>query len=280
MIETACIFNSAQNQLIGIHHHKNENVLLIAPKAIVMVVGGPQTRVGSHRFFVTLARFLASKGIDVLRFDYTGAGDSEGQIVNFEQVKFDIHAAITFFKTQLPINVEFSLWGLCDGASAIALYLDEFGCNEIQQITLLNPWVNQPTTAAKTRINSYYWQRLKQASFWKKLFLGNVNILNTAKDVNKLSKEVKARENKNEYNYVDSMLSGLSSFSGKIDIILSENDLVAQEFLLLSRTSKQWQKLIFKSSINLHHISGANHTFANQSWKEQVSEITYIAVIT
>ena len=243
-------------------------------------MGGPQTRVGSHRLFVTLARFLAIKGVDVLRFDYTGAGDSEGQATNFEQVKFDIHAAITFFKTQLPVNVELSLWGLCDGASAIALYLEEFENREVQQITLLNPWVNQPKTAAKARRNSYYWQRLKQASFWRKLLSGHISFLNTAKDIKKLSKEINEKEKISGYTYVDGMLSGLSSFSGKIDIILSENDLVAQEFLLLCNDSKPWKKLISKYSVNLHNLCDANHTFAKQSWKAQVEEITYKAVIT
>ncbi|MEQ8659382.1 MAG: hydrolase 1, exosortase A system-associated, partial [Gammaproteobacteria bacterium] len=37
---------------------------------VVVIVGGPQTRVGSHRQFVLLARRLAAAGYPVLRFDY------------------------------------------------------------------------------------------------------------------------------------------------------------------------------------------------------------------
>ena len=46
---------------------------------VLIVVGGPQYRVGSHRQFVLLARFLAGRSIPVLRFDYRGMGDSEGE---------------------------------------------------------------------------------------------------------------------------------------------------------------------------------------------------------
>ena len=38
---------------------------------VIVVVGGPQYRVGSHRQFVQLSRALASAGHATLRFDYT-----------------------------------------------------------------------------------------------------------------------------------------------------------------------------------------------------------------
>ena len=48
------------------------------PRGVLIVTGGPQYRAGSHRQFVLLARFLAARGMAVLRFDYRGMGDSEG----------------------------------------------------------------------------------------------------------------------------------------------------------------------------------------------------------
>jgi alpha/beta superfamily hydrolase len=64
---------------------------------VVVVVGGPQCRVGSHRQFLLLSRALASAGYLVLRFDYRGMGDSCGEIRNFENVDDDIAAAIDAF---------------------------------------------------------------------------------------------------------------------------------------------------------------------------------------
>lgn len=51
---------------------------------VVVVVGGAQYRVGSHRQFVRLARRLAAAGHPVLRFDLPGMGDSPGEPVPFE----------------------------------------------------------------------------------------------------------------------------------------------------------------------------------------------------
>ncbi len=60
--------------------------------AVLIVVGGPQYRVGSHRQFVLLARRVADAGYPVLRFDYRGMGDSGGDMRDFESVSEDIGA--------------------------------------------------------------------------------------------------------------------------------------------------------------------------------------------
>eukprot|EP00487_Bulimina_marginata_P004583 TRINITY_DN21221_c0_g1_i1.p1 TRINITY_DN21221_c0_g1~~TRINITY_DN21221_c0_g1_i1.p1 ORF type:complete len:104 (-),score=8.73 TRINITY_DN21221_c0_g1_i1:127-438(-) len=59
-------FRSGQKQLVAIEHLPvpvaNESA---AKQGVVIVVGGPQTRVGSHRLFVSLARELSKQGIAV-----------------------------------------------------------------------------------------------------------------------------------------------------------------------------------------------------------------------
>jgi len=50
-----------------------------ADTGVLIVVGGPQYRVGSHRQFVMLARFLADHGVPCMRFDYRGMGDVSGE---------------------------------------------------------------------------------------------------------------------------------------------------------------------------------------------------------
>jgi alpha/beta superfamily hydrolase len=47
--------------------------------AIVICPGFAGTKCGKFRLFVTLGKELAKRGIAVLRFDYRGAGDSEGE---------------------------------------------------------------------------------------------------------------------------------------------------------------------------------------------------------
>ncbi len=51
----------------------------IQAHGVLILVGGGQYRIGSHRQFALLARHLSSSGIPVMRFDFRGVGDSEGQ---------------------------------------------------------------------------------------------------------------------------------------------------------------------------------------------------------
>lgn len=123
---------------------------------IVLVVGGPQTRVGSHRQFVLLSRRLAASGYAVLRFDYRGMGDSSGEQRGFEQVDEDIGAALDALQVTAPSVRRFVLWGLCDAASAALLYWRRTRDRRIAGFCLANPWVRSAATLARTQVRHYY----------------------------------------------------------------------------------------------------------------------------
>ena len=90
--------------------------------AVLIVVGGAQYRVGSHRQFVRLARHLAAAGHPVLRFDLPGMGDSPGEPLPFEDSAPPIAASLDALQ-QASGRARAVLWGLCDGASAAVLDL-------------------------------------------------------------------------------------------------------------------------------------------------------------
>ena len=94
---------------------------LPAQTGVVVIVGGPQYRAGSHRQFVLLSRALGAAGYPVLRFDYRGMGDSTGAQRDFEAVSADIAAAIGALQQRVPAVRQVALWGLCDGASIAKL---------------------------------------------------------------------------------------------------------------------------------------------------------------
>ena len=71
-------------------------------RGVLIVTGGPQYRVGSHRQFALLACHLAGLGIPVLRFDYRGMGDSEGAPRTFEHIGDDVRAATDIFLKPFP----------------------------------------------------------------------------------------------------------------------------------------------------------------------------------
>ena len=87
------------------------------PVGVVIVVGGPQYRGGSHRQFVLLARALARAGFPALRFDHRGAGDATGAMRAFTDIDDDIGAAIDELCRACALD-RVVLFGLCDAASA------------------------------------------------------------------------------------------------------------------------------------------------------------------
>ena len=72
----------------------------------------------SHAVIVSAARAFAALGFPILRFDFSGVGDSEGDFedASIEDWLVDIEKAITVFKAQMALE-EFALWGLRCGSS-------------------------------------------------------------------------------------------------------------------------------------------------------------------
>ena len=105
--EHATVFECDSDRLIGIVTRPERPI----ETGVVIIVGGPQYRAGSHRQFTLLARQLAEQGIASLRFDYRGMGDSEGDMRTFEDIDDDIRAAIDTFMTQASNIQQVMLWG-------------------------------------------------------------------------------------------------------------------------------------------------------------------------
>lgn len=282
MLEQGVIFNSHGKQLIAIEHLPSSATVSVTStqqqpkKGLIIVVGGPQTRVGSHRLFVYLARALAKQGVTVFRFDYSGAGDSEGELSTFTEIQHDLDAAIQTFKKRHSDITELALWGLCDAASAILLYLNDYPLEEkIKQLFLINPWVRQTETQAKTYLRSYYFKRLVSKTFWRKLLSGKVQAQVALTEINQFYQQGKiSNESHAQDNFVTKMLQGLSKFTGHSNVILSGNDLTADEFKLLVKSNKHWRQIMAHSTINQHIISQADHTFSLQNKKNQLIALT------
>ena len=236
---------------------------------IVIVVGGPQTRVGSHRQFVLLARALAAAGYPVLRFDVRGMGDSEGDPRTFEQLTADIGAAVDTLATQCPRVRRIVLWGLCDAASAALLYCDATRDPRIAGLCLLNPWVRSDTSLARTQVKHYYGQRLLQKEFWNKLLTGQLNVFRSVAELlRKLGQAASATAQ--PLGFQSRMARGLSDFQGKVQLILSGDDYTAKEFLECTSCHADWRRLLDRPGLSRLDIPAADHTFSSQEWRKTV----------
>lgn len=242
-----------------------------AETGVIIIVGGPQTRVGSHRQFVLLSRALAETGFPVLRFDYRGMGDSTGEQRDFEAVTPDIHAAIDTLQAACPTVIRIVLWGLCDAATAALLYMDETHDPRISGLCLLNPWVRSEATLAKTQVKHYYGQRLLQKEFWLKLLSGRLNIARSVAELLRKIGQASSRVATGQHlTFQDRMARGLKNFSGPALLLLSGNDYTAKEFLEYTRTAKIWHNLLDRPNVRRIDIKGADHTFSSQEWRETV----------
>ncbi len=283
MNEHPISFLSDSKWLTGIIHKPTGAVAECQGKGVLIVVGGPQTRVGSHRQFLLLARYLAGKGYHVMRFDYHGMGDSEGAIDSFFNATNDIENALEQFQTHCPIIDNISLWGLCDAASAILLFCKSDTQQQISQLVLLNPWVTTEHLKAQVMLKNYYLAKLIDKQFWKKCWRFELNLTQSLNAFfvsvknsfsSKPERDKKCITKPNKNNYVGLMKQALQEFSGPVCIILSGADLVAAEFELLINQDKQWHDVCSKPLVKITQIDKANHTFASEKWREEVERIT------
>ena len=193
--------------LVGVLHLPQ---VTLADHGIVIVVGGPQYRVGSHRQFVTTARALGEAGHAALRFDYRGMGDSSGSRRSFERVDEDIRAAVDTLMNEVAGLSGVVLYSLCDGASAALMYAPTDP--RVKALVLLNPWVRTDATQAATYLRFYYARRLLQAAFWRKLLTAGINPLAAGADLLRNVGKSLERAPASSSSYVDRMLAALDAF--------------------------------------------------------------------
>ncbi len=97
----------------------------VMPRAAILIVNSRvEYRVGPHRFYVHAARHWAKQGFLVLRLDYPGNGDSDGDALYSHMDSFPIKpalAAVSFLQERSG-GLDMVIAGLCMGARN-ALYV-------------------------------------------------------------------------------------------------------------------------------------------------------------
>jgi exosortase A-associated hydrolase 1 len=282
--EEALIFDCEGDSLVGILSRANAT----ATRGVLIIVGGPQYRVGSHRQFTLLARHLAEHGIPALRFDYRGIGDSTGSLHTFEGVGGDIRCAIGRLFEAVPSLKDVVLWGLCDAASAALFYSHQDP--RVSGVVLLNPWMRTAEGEARTYLRHYYLRRLLSPAPWRKLLRGELELRRSVKSLaSNFRQAIGANAIVRQENSAtiqpsprpavaeslpERMAEGLARFNGRVLLILSGNDLTAKEFIDVSNASKQWRRLLSSPRVTRYVLADATHTFSRREWRDQVATWT------
>ncbi|WP_395403764.1 hydrolase 1, exosortase A system-associated [Pseudoduganella sp. UC29_106] len=265
-----------------------------AKRGVLIIVGGPQYRAGSHRQFALLARDLAAQGIPAMRFDYRGMGDSGGDLRNFEMVQDDLRAAVDAFLHAVPGLQEVVLWGLCDAASAAMFHAH--ADRRVAGLVLLNPWARTEDGLARATLKHYYRDRLLQPALWKKIVSGQFDfrgalrsfagVLGAARGKAPADEPAPAPEAAAPAPVYSvgappggpglhgRMLEGMQRFGGPVLFIFSGADLTAQEFLDMTKASRRWQDLLAAPRVQQQTLQAADHTFSRREWRDQVAAWT------
>lgn len=272
--ERAFVFACAQEQILGILAEP----VAAGTTGVLIIVGGPQYRVGSHRQFLLLSRALAAAGYPVMRVDYRGMGDSSGDQRSFEAVDDDIAASIAAFCQACPQLERVVLWGLCDAATAALLYWHRTRDVRLGGLVLLNPWARSEATLARTHIKHYYVQRLSQGEFWCKLLSGRLGIGRALRGL--AGSLLRARQAAAGNNveavlpFQQRMMRGLEAFPGPVLLILSGDDYTAKEFLEACQGDAQAIRALAGPRLTRVDIAGADHTFSARELRQSVEAAT------
>lgn len=265
--EEAVVFGFAGEQLVGVLARPELGEGAAGSElGMLVVVGGPQYRVGSHRQFILLSRKVAAAGFPVFRFDYRGMGDSSGDKRDFETVRGDIGAAVDAFLTACPSVRKIILWGLCDAASASLIYVDASRDSRVAGLVLLNPWVRSEATLAQTHIKHYYGNRLMQKEFWLKLLGGKLQVTSSIRGLLKsvlLARGPAGAPEGEVRSFQVRMAAGWRASSGDIMLILSSQDYTAMEFLDYVAAHPEWSALVGGENVTRIDVSDADHTFSD-----------------
>jgi exosortase A-associated hydrolase 1 len=265
--DRAVIFECDDARLIGIVSEPVESPQAVG---VVVIVGGPQYRVGSHRQFTLLARHLAGQGIPAFRFDYRGMGDSEGAMRTFEDVDTDIRCAVDAFQRACPQVRAVVLWGLCDGASAALMYAPSDP--RVRGLVLANPWVRSEQSHGAATVKHYYGGRLRSAAFWRKLATGQVNVLEAFRGFANAALKAwrKPVDAADRASYQDRMLAGWQRTARPTLLLLSGNDMTAQEFVDLTHQDARWAGCLAMAGVQRQELAEADHTFSTARWRRDV----------
>lgn len=275
MAERPVVFDCEGSQLLGILHEPGTPA---RAGMLIVVAGGPQFRVGAHRQFIALGRQMAAAGMPTLRFDHRGTGDSEGECKGFLDMGADIGAAIDVFFKEHPSLERVVIWGECESASAAAFYAHND--DRVDGIFMVNPWVRTEAGQAQTYLKHYYWERLRDPEFWHKVKSGDFSLLRSVKGwLGLVSNARKGSQSEkraaDEANLValplpERLTRSLILYSGRVYVLTSGNDYIAQEFKDFIGKSALWQNSDLNQRIEFSDMADADHTFSRSHWREQL----------
>jgi hypothetical protein len=156
--------------------------------AVIILNAGMLHRVGPNRVHVLLARKLAAAGFVVMRFDYSGIGDSrprEDALPFAASAVEETRQAMDFLAESRGVT-RFVLFGICSGADNALRVAGQDA--RVVGAALIDPY-NLPTVA---RVLHMYSNRLLSLRSWRRLLTGRSFIWSSARTARSLQRAASA----------------------------------------------------------------------------------------
>jgi exosortase A-associated hydrolase 1 len=236
---------------------------------LLLVTGGTQTRIGAHRGMARLTTAVAAAGFPAFRFDRRGVGDSEGDDPGFLGSAPDIAAAAAAFRRECPQVRRLLGFGLCDGATALALHHAAAG---LDGLVLANPWIVEPSgdLPPPAAIRRRYAARLLDRAAWKRVLTGGIDYRAALRGLASAARPHSASP------LATAMADALGAAPRlPIEIVLATGDATAIAF------DTEWRSAGFagvRARAEIRRIETSSHSFAASDEPDRLAEAVIAAL--
>jgi exosortase A-associated hydrolase 2 len=280
--------NKDGEKLIGVFHEPETGN---RQPPILMLHGWTGYRTGPHQMLTRAARRLAAQGFPVLRFDFSGRGDSDGnaELATLATMTEDARAALRWLE-QVQRSTRAIALGLCSGCE-VALATAALENEKIEKLVL---W-SAPVFAAqkteervarkrKSHLKDYARKLLRPAT-WAKVISGKVDV----RGVQKVLDQGGGQENKNVESgdpgflprgWRSGVLQKFRQTTAPVFLVYGTSDPTTDEALKWHGDLLATRADTAASSPEVHLVPGANHSYYGLDWEAEVFDATQKWLLT
>jgi uncharacterized protein len=303
MFEPVSFLNSQGARLHGTLH------IPLVPRpqapAVILLSPGVKMRVGPGRLYVPLTELLNSLGFTVLRFDFFGLGDSEGQLLESQLIDIYNHVEVgrnvddtlcaLRWMRETRGHSSFILGGLCGGATTAALAAERD--SSIRYLLCLGLAITLSSDAATparylTRVEldsrrQKYFRRLLEPKSWIRLLMFQSEYGVIWRSMKKMffkeraaaASAAEASAGTGEHMENANPLFPPAYFAflqrgGKALLLFSEKDRLPSEFDEKFAVPYAARLAPYQHQIRSHIVPSANHVLSMPEWREDMLSVT------
>jgi pimeloyl-ACP methyl ester carboxylesterase len=276
MREETLLFGNPAS-LVGIITEPPQGVRSHNLPALILLNAGIVHRVGPNRLYVKLARRLAAMGFVVLRFDFSGIGDSKGREdgLPFEKSSVSETQEAMDALSEAKGAKQFILFGLCSGA--VASFQTAWHDPRVLGIVLMNAqdYFHDELISyvSNRRIAQAYRGKVFNPKSWVKVLTGKAHYQGIIKTIRFQLESILGLQRKalSEANHIRRKLGTLAERSIHILLIYSDIGQDIDYRRVVVGDQSGWMDSYGKLKVEV--IPGADHTFNSLSSQEHLFKV-------